>query len=295
VNIEFYVWISEVFFTQNFELQMIFMFEDALERLDLKCETHMEKSQNEFIKCINVISMPFFVLNSGKKIVYSYCFVLMKPEPVFWHENYVLELNKLRFIDQSLLKGISDDFQNNNRKQHYLSFDGTALFGDIFYRNHKRDLLYTKEIIIRQVIQIEKNLRREDLKEFYPIFLENICRAYQCLCIDDQEYLNIFENVNVSLFLKLQIIIPVICIKFFQLLVSEFQRTQKRLDTFKYRKTEAEHLVVLTMFFCTYRFNLLNQMKPTPKHWLNYIFQFHDSTNINYLQSLKEIFSFHIR
>lgn len=203
VNIEFHVWISKLFFIENFELQMIFMFEDSLERLDLKCETHVENSQNMLVKCINVVSMPFFVLNSGKKIVYSYCFVLMKSEPVFWHENYVLELNKLRLIDHSLLKGISDDFQNNNRKQHYLNFDGTALFGEIFYRNNKRELLDTKEIIIREIIQLERNLRREDLKEFYPIFLENICRAYQCLCLDDQEYLNIFENVKFSLILKL--------------------------------------------------------------------------------------------
>ncbi len=42
------------------------MFEDSLERLDLKCETHVENSQNMLVKCINVVSMPFFVLYSLK-------------------------------------------------------------------------------------------------------------------------------------------------------------------------------------------------------------------------------------
>ncbi len=177
------------------------MLEDTLERLDLKCETYLNKTggglyQNQLIKCTTVVSIPFFIINSDKKIVYSYCFILMKSELEFIYENLLLELKKLRYIDYSLLNGIRDDFCNNNRKQHYLNFDGTALFGNIYYKDSKKILSSHKECIVNEITQLDANLQRKDLKEFYPHFLENLCQAYQCLCLDDMEYLNIFEKVK---------------------------------------------------------------------------------------------------
>lgn len=77
-------------------------------------------------------------------------------------------------------------------------------------------------------------------------------------------------------------------------MVDEFLKTQQRLDLFRHKPTEDwEYLAVLTMFFCTYKCNLLSKFQV--KQWLNYLFRFLDVQSIYYYNALLDIFEYHIK
>ena len=81
-----------------------------------------------------------------------------------------------------------------------MRYDGFALFKDIDYKSNHDQLKQVKEKIFGIYLHMDC-LRNESIKELHNDFIEKLVSFYDSLCMTDDEYRTIFENVKIEYFI----------------------------------------------------------------------------------------------
>ena len=76
-------------------------------------------------------------------------------------------------------------------------------------------------------------------------------------------------------------------------MLKEFKRLKSVLDIYKYDKCEWEYLAALTIFFCLFKFQLLDQVEV--KTWLTFLLRFLDCRNQFFLNKISTFFELHLK
>lgn len=210
VYIDFTVFMFQDFIKYNYKPSISFMFDER----DKHTSFVLSKEDNGevidgYVKLTITAFMPFFILKAKKRISYYYYLVDMDASNYDIddsennarheiHENLLVELKRLRQIDSSLLNSIEKDV---NRSERYIRYDGFALFTDehTYSRANQKRL---KQDVLNNLVNIHV-LREEKYREYCAEFIQSIMRVHECLCLDDTEYKNKFDQVSISVGLTL--------------------------------------------------------------------------------------------
>lgn len=202
VYIDFTVFMFQDLIKYNYKPSISFMFDerDKHTSFALSKENNVEVI-NGYVKLTITAFMPFFILRAKKRISYYYYLVdtdasnygMDDSENNARHEiqeNLLVELKRLRQIDSSLLNTIETDV---NRSERYIRYDGFALFTDehSYSRANQKRL---KQDVLNNLVNILV-LRDEKYREYCTEFIQSIMRVHECLCLDDDEYKNKFDQV----------------------------------------------------------------------------------------------------
>jgi len=208
VYVEFCVFMNRTFIDYKYQLSIAFLFvENDNHHTSFilnKPEKTEELVDNQVKVTINIF-IPLFILKAKKKIAYYYYLTdtnlnhydmdnfdncAMEIE-----ENLLVELKKLRYLDNSLLESIEKD---TKRKKRYARYDGYALFfGDFLYSSIDHRMY--KTFVLKNLLNIQV-LRDHQYRDYAAEFIQAIIRVNECLCLDDEEYKTKFEQVTDYLF-----------------------------------------------------------------------------------------------
>lgn len=188
VNIRFTAFVPKMCLKSR-EMNICFLLEDTAERIQLINHfTYDNNDQSFYYRIFIDIFVPYYLLKMKRRIAYFY---YTRNDTA---ENLVLELNKLRCMSNELLLTVNNIYTSNNQR-YTNQYDGVVLFDQISYLSDPDYYKSLKGFVIADSLTIHK-LRSDRLKKFFPDFLENIHRLYDCLCIDDLEYRQYFDQVT---------------------------------------------------------------------------------------------------
>ncbi len=174
---------------QTSRVKICFLLDKSFQRLDFKQiqEARNYNELEEFIQFQTTVQIPNKLLNSDMPIYYYYYTSQMNDSNEIV-ENLLLELKQIRHL--SII---------NEKKRLYLRYDGFALFKDIGYKSNHDELKQVKEKIFGIYLHMDC-LRNESIKELHNDFIEKLVSFYDSLCMTDDEYRTIFENVKIEYF-----------------------------------------------------------------------------------------------
>lgn len=166
------------------KIKICFLMDKTYNRLDFKTnqETREFNESDSYSLILTAAQFPNKILNSNYSILYFYYFIANDNSTI--NENFLVELKQLRHL------GLKND-----RRKTYLKYDGFALFKQFEYRSKQNEIKRLKEKIVLSNVHIEA-LRHESIKEMHSDFIDKLVTFYDSLCRDDEQYHQIFEQVN---------------------------------------------------------------------------------------------------
>lgn len=186
VDVVFSVVVPKTCIETNSRIRICFLMDKSYQRLDFKTTQEIRDfdESNAYSLILTTVQFPSRILNANINILYYYYYFVNQDQLMI--EKLLTELKQLRHLS----------LEHDKRKTN-LKYDGFALFKNVEYKSNQTELKRLKETIVNYNVHIEA-LRHESIKEIHADFIDKVVRFYDSLCVDDDQYKAIFEQVNLK-------------------------------------------------------------------------------------------------
>lgn len=159
------------------------------------------------------VSLPVNLIEQ-KQLYYIYVLETSDPNDInsviSIHEKLFTEMKHIRVLNLDLKKGSKNTTEFKIQIVNFSQFDGLVLFDNQLTYSLPNDLLVHKKRLLeneKPIQKLENIFDHIDYAERTWNLLEDIQRVYECLCINDYDCKEIFEEVISDMLLYYKIII----------------------------------------------------------------------------------------